>query len=451
VVRSGPWLEMRVNGKVDASTRRDLETETFLGHLAVFLHPEPERVLVLGFGSGITAASVLAHREVGRVDCVEIEPAVVEGGLLFRPWNRGVLGSPRLRLTLGDGRALMARSPGAYDLVVSQPSNPWVAGMADLFTREAFEAGSASLRPGGVFVQWVQAYRFAPEDLRAVVRTFLDVFPGATLWALDRGHGDLALVGGGPSWDASRVEGALAGAGDAARELRAAGILGPADCAARLLAAGRALKRLAGEGPRLTDDHPWIEYTAPLALHDEGLYPKVLELLLAHRSRPAEALVLEGEEAEAAGRLHGSHTLVLEALAVGARGDTAGHERLLRRALALAPWDTSAAFLLSRLLTDRALVRLEEGREAEAVGLLEEAVRTDPNHADPWLTLGLLHERRGETFRAAWDYGRYLDLYPHDPAALERLAGVKETLGEAGEAGILRRKAQALRPSASPR
>src|SRR5439155_1631285 len=128
-----------------------------------------------GLGSGVTAAAALAH-PVGRVDVVEISPEVVEAMPLFEGTNRGAMRDPRLRLTLGDARARLMfgstdRDDDRYDVIASQPSIPWIAGQALLFTTEFFTVARRHLAAGGIMCQWVQGYGVDPDHFRSVAAT----------------------------------------------------------------------------------------------------------------------------------------------------------------------------------------------------------------------------------------------------------------------------------------
>ena len=184
---------LAIDGKVDASDAGDMLTQRLLGLLPTLLHPDPQDALVIGLGSGVTVDAVFASGEVQRTDVVEISPEVIEASAYFEHKNRGVLKRPGLRLLVGDGRSHLRLSPRKYDVIVSEPSNPWMAGVAALFTREFFEAARARLRPGGVFCQWAHTYEIAEEDLRSIVRTFSSVFPDGTMWLV--GDADLLLIG----------------------------------------------------------------------------------------------------------------------------------------------------------------------------------------------------------------------------------------------------------------
>ena len=183
VAKTEDYISLRTNGKVDASNH-DVVTQLLVGHLGALAHP-PRRVLLIGFGSGMTASALAGYTELERLDIVEIEPAVMGAAPLLTQLNRNVLHDPRVHVTLDDARNFLFTTRDRYDLIISEPSNPWIAGVATLFTREFYRAVQARLVPGGVFVQWVQAYSLYPEDLKMLVATFLGEFHGATLW-----HGD---------------------------------------------------------------------------------------------------------------------------------------------------------------------------------------------------------------------------------------------------------------------
>ena len=183
VARTEDYISLRTNGKVDASNH-DVTTQRLLGHLGALAHP-PRRVLLIGFGSGMTASALVSYPELERLDVVEIEPAVISAAPLLTQLNRNVLQDPRVHVTLDDARNFLFTTRERYDLIVSEPSNPWIAGVATLFTREFYRAAQARLVPGGILVQWLQAYSLYPDDLRMVLATFLSEFHDATLW-----HGD---------------------------------------------------------------------------------------------------------------------------------------------------------------------------------------------------------------------------------------------------------------------
>jgi spermidine synthase len=175
-------LVLRVNGKPDASTSGDMATQLLLGHLPLLMHPQSSRVLVVGLGGGITSGAVLQHPSVARVDTVEIAPEVADAARLFAKWNHGALDDPRLKLMIEDARSVLQRPGDPYDVVVSEPSNPWIAGVAGLFTTEFYRHCRDRLAPNGLLVQWIHLYDNQQPALDLVLRTLSSVFPRVSLW-----------------------------------------------------------------------------------------------------------------------------------------------------------------------------------------------------------------------------------------------------------------------------
>ena len=266
VVESGGELYLKVNGKTDASSRGDLRSQSLLAHLPLLLHEDPQQVLLIGLGSGITLGALEQH-PVREIECVEISPEVVEGAKYFAGVNHRALEDPRLQLFIGDGRNHVALGQRSYDLIISQPSNLWIAGMADLFTREFFEACRQRLRKGGLVCNWVQAYSMRKRDFAAIAKTFQSVFPHVSMWESIPG-GDYFLIG---------AEEPLALTDENFKEvLRTRGLeedfarIGVHDAEnllASLVMQEAQLKAFAHAAPVNSDDNAILEFSAP-----EGMY-----------------------------------------------------------------------------------------------------------------------------------------------------------------------------------
>src|SRR5262249_8218306 len=127
---------LAIDGKVDASNAGDMLTQRLLGLMPVLIHGHAEDVAIIGLGSGVTAVSALTAGTVRRTDVVEISPEVVEASHYFDRENGRALAQPGVRLIVGDGRSHLLLTRRSYDVIVSEPSNPWMAGVASLFTRE---------------------------------------------------------------------------------------------------------------------------------------------------------------------------------------------------------------------------------------------------------------------------------------------------------------------------
>ena len=186
VTESQNHRSLRVNGKVDASTSVDMETQLALAYLPHCLRPEARDVLVVGFGSGTTVGASLLFPET-RVRAVEIEPAVVAASPFFAAVNHRPEQSSRFTAIYDDGRSFLQATDQKFDLVISEPSNPWIAGISSLFAREFYQTARKKLQPGGLFAQWVHMYALEATDYQMIVRTFLSAFPHASLiWINDK-------------------------------------------------------------------------------------------------------------------------------------------------------------------------------------------------------------------------------------------------------------------------
>ena len=173
------------------------EEERWQAHLPLLLHPSPRRVALLGLGTGITAGAALLH-PVDDIVALEIVPEVaIAARQDFADVNSRVMDDPRVRVVIDDGRNYLASAPQAFDVIVGDLLVPWRPAEAPLYTQEHFESVRRALTAEGVFCQWLPLYQLSPEQLAIIVRTFLDVFPEASLW---RGNfipdePTLALVG----------------------------------------------------------------------------------------------------------------------------------------------------------------------------------------------------------------------------------------------------------------
>ncbi|MEQ9324750.1 MAG: fused MFS/spermidine synthase, partial [Polyangiaceae bacterium] len=182
-----------VNGKSDGAAVTDAGTQVMGGLLGALLQPEPVKAaMVIGLGTGSTAGWLGALPDIERVDVVELEPAILHVADVCAPVNRDVLDNPKVAITIADAREVLLTTPRRYDLVFSEPSNPYRAGIASLFTQEFYEAVRDRLTPGGVFLQWVQGYEIDAQSIRIVYATLSSVFGSIETWRTK--SADLILV-----------------------------------------------------------------------------------------------------------------------------------------------------------------------------------------------------------------------------------------------------------------
>jgi tetratricopeptide (TPR) repeat protein len=249
-----------IDGKPDASNAGDMLTQKLLGHLPLLLHDRPRRVCIIGLGSGVTTGAVLRH-PIEAVDVVEIAPEVVEAAAHFAVEHHDALADPRTRLLVTDARSHLRFSRATYDVIVSEPSNPWMAGVAALFTTEFMQSVRARLAPGGVFCQWTHTYDMSEADLRSILATVREVFPQASLWLV--GDADLLTVAGvdAPP-DAARLARYWQRPG-VADDLRTVATIAPREVGDLLVGGPDDVARLAEGAPVQSDDRMALEFSAP--------------------------------------------------------------------------------------------------------------------------------------------------------------------------------------------
>jgi spermidine synthase len=254
---------LAINGRTNGSDDEDMPTQVSLAHLGLLTAPHPGNVLAIGFATGVTAGSVL-QAPVASLTCVELEPATLAASRYFEHVNNKPLADPRLHLVLDDARTYLRTNSPRYDIIISEPSHPWVPGVANLFTREFLALGRERLTEDGVFVQWLQMYQLSTESLRSVLATYQDVFPYVLIFRVggETKSKDLILLG---SRQPLKLDYVAARIGDprVAADLARIGIRNSEDLRAWLIADQTQLGPAVAGAVINTDDNMHVETVAP--------------------------------------------------------------------------------------------------------------------------------------------------------------------------------------------
>jgi len=441
------WL--RIGGKIDAGTG-DMTTQVLLGLLPAAMAPPGARTLVVGHGSGATVAAALAAG-VGPTEVVELEPAVIAASRYFHAPGEDPLDDPRVTVRLEDARTRLLHGPGRYDLILSEPTNPWISGVNSLFTVDFYRRVRARLAPEGVFAQWIQAYELSPETFRILVASFHEVFPDAEVFCVWDAN-DVLLVAAPPG---RRLPLERLRSPAARSQVRRARLEDPWQVAG--FRAGRLadLPRPAGGVPLDTDDRPIVEYQAPRDLVRHGAGQVELDSLLGPLARgvvipPGSAL--DGWPADTLLRVRA------EARLAGADDDEANRVYLeLRDAGALPLARELAVERSERLraarrdaLVERTRGWMREGRTAEALPALEQLTADPASPPDLWTLLAEAKRRQGDAAGAGRAAERALAQGVTGAARLEAqlLAGTAALAqGRTGRALEAFREAQRLAPA----
>lgn len=260
---------LRINGKPDASLL-DMPTQALSGHLPFLFGPHADDVMVIGYASGVTTGAVSLHAP-RRLDVIEIEPAIVEASRWFERWNHKPLERPFTHLVLDDARAYLTRTSQQYDVLISEPSNPFLAGCSNLFTEEFFHLARRALRPGGRLLQWVQLYGMDPDSIRSVLAAVRTEFPYVTAFHFHTGNPDLLLMASDrplTAADLPRWEGL---APEVQADLEQLGIYSTRDLWTLVRLTSDDVRTLAGESRRRnTDDSMFVELHTPWLVHESS-------------------------------------------------------------------------------------------------------------------------------------------------------------------------------------
>jgi len=268
-VKTGGGLQVfQINGRVEASDDpKDMQTQYFLGHIPMLLHGNPERVLVVGLGSGMTLGATSVYPGVEKITLVELEPKLVGVAKTFEALNHRVLENPRLKIVFNDGRNFLFATDETFDVITADPIHPWFRGAGYLYTAEYFRLAAEHLRKGGVMCQWLPIYELTTDNLRSVVRTFGSQFKYTAMWLA---FGDAVLVGSNSPIliDPEKLERGVAYPG-VAEDMRRV-MVGSADDLMSYFVMGPGGMRAFGQGGILnTDDNLYLEFSAPLSLGTE--------------------------------------------------------------------------------------------------------------------------------------------------------------------------------------
>lgn len=193
------YRSFHVGGKVVASNMlRDMRFQSMLGNIPALVHPEPKSVLIVGCGAGVTAGTFVLYPSIERIVICELEPLVPDAAAkYFSAENNAVLNDPRTEVIFDDGRHFLATTDETFDIISSDPIHPWVRGAAAIYSQEYFELCKSRLNPGGMVSQWVPLYETSEAAVKSEIKTFVEVFPTATIWNSDvhlKGY-DVVMLG----------------------------------------------------------------------------------------------------------------------------------------------------------------------------------------------------------------------------------------------------------------
>jgi len=281
-VQANHRIYFRTNGRVEASTNpADVQNQYMLGHLPMLLHKKPEKVLVIGMGSGMTSGAVSVHPNLESLTVAEIEPHVLGVARTFGPWNHFVVDNSKLRVIFNDARNFLMTSEERFDVITADPIHPTWRGSGYLYTTEYFRLVSKHLAPGGIMCQWLPLYQLSIEDVQSIVKTFAGNFKYVMAWLTLH---DVQLLGSNEPIIIDEM--------DIQRRMSEKAIF--RDLQMALMDSTEALFTYFLTGPEgltafsenavvNTDDNVHLEFSSPLTIGNDSTIPQCLAALLRYR------------------------------------------------------------------------------------------------------------------------------------------------------------------------
>jgi spermidine synthase len=380
---------LRVNGKTDASLAMDMRTQLLSGYLPMFFSKKPESVLVIGQGSGVTLGAV-EQFPAKDIDLVEISSTVIEGSRYFDSFNHHALDDPRVRVILEDGRNHITLTDKKYEVIISEPSNPWISGIGALFTRDFYELANTRLKPDGIMCIWMHT-NMSPESFKSISRAFLSVFPNVTMWESIVGD-DYLLIGSQQPYSLPYekvkrlLEDPVRG-----RELKRLGISSVRDLMGLLVMDQDELQKFSEGAPVHTDDNSLLEFGAPEYIYKDERQVIVRQITPHFKGMPSllgfDELSVEEQEAvkQHIGTLERSEVQVKE----------------IKRKARVDQYLDEAVAAVNREAYER------------AAQLYLKILEQEPDHVLTYLNLGNVYSVVQEFEKAEQAYRRTLEINPY--------------------------------------
>lgn len=292
VLSSSGSMQISTNGKTDAAIQMrddrpastDEPTMVLLASLPLAMHSSPQKVGVVGFGSGMTTHTLLGDSRIQQLDTIEIEPAMIQGAKTFGKKVGRAFGDSRSNIIIDDAKSYFSGQSSKYDIIISEPSNPWISGVGSLFSKEFYQFVPRHLNEGGLFVQWIQLYEIDDALLGAILKSLTPAFDDYSAWLTN--ESDLIIVaspkGPLPKINTATLFGNLTTKADLARiEIDNEAQFGFRKVAdSRML---RALGQLHPEQEANSDFYPRLGLEAPKARFISSTADTTLQLPIANR------------------------------------------------------------------------------------------------------------------------------------------------------------------------
>ncbi len=355
---SGGFRVIDINGLNVAGTKFGfLCTQKLQAHYPLLMHENPKQIMQIGFGTGGTCFSVGTHSEVERVDCVEINPGIIEAAPFFLDNNQDILSDPRVNVNIEDARNFVLSTDKRYDIILSDSIHPRFTGNGLLYTEDYFKLCAQIMEADGIFSTWLPTAFLGDEEFRIIVRSMQSVFPHILVWYMNNTvEGYTITMGSRQPFrvDFEQLAERMSRPALAA-DLEQVHIENPYDFLDCILLSGSRVADYLDKGPLNTEDHPIIEFRAPRNMNRVVTEFRNLERMMEYRSFPTSVIdwgddsQLGAERRATLERYYGGTGYILAAHQYHLLSKVREEASYLSRAMEINPDDRDAPFLAERL------------------------------------------------------------------------------------------------------
>ena len=420
-----PISRIWINGDPIAGAFREaLQLERLQAHIPLLMHPSPKKGLVICFGTGATAGAVASHG-LERVTAVDISREVFGAADKFAEANFNVVKNPSFSMVEEDGRNFLLTTREKFDFITSEPPPPSNAGIVSLYTREYYLLCKKRLAEKGIVSQWIPLHHLPENDFRALVATFIDVFPNAAMWYT---KWDAIMVGSNADLplDFSALQEGMAKS-PVAESLKGIGVVNANQLLANFMMDAAQIRLFAAGAVPVTDDHPYIEFSAP-RIHESGVAIKGrnLENLLKFRA-PPKARFASAEQEKVFQDYFRSEGEFLRGQIELSDGHPGSAVKRFSRALEINPDNADARYAYLSLNISTLYSVLSKNQPDLGLQLLADTEKMDVGglyRAQTHFLKGMFFASRGSHYEAEFEFLEALKSDPQYMMAAVNLAGL---------------------------
>lgn len=425
---------LQINGKTVASTNyKDIRLQQMLGHLPMLIAHDPQEVLVIGFGTGMTAGATTLY-PMRQVTVAEISAAVPRATRMFDKENYAVTQNPQVNVVIDDGRNFLLGTDKKFDVITSDPIHPWTAGASSLYSKEHYELCKKHLEPGGVMCQWVPLYELSNEDYFMILKTFAKTFENSSLWFTGT---DSFLIGTmSPmkiDWETLGKKLAIPGVNADLQKINLEDINELLSC---YVTNQDGLLKASEEYLVNSDNYPYLEFSAPKSMYKRTVSQNLAKLIPVRSDLTPYLVNASTTEVHLYQRHYQAKLYDLEAEYYAEANQKAQEIEAYEKIIRLLPDNRHSRQILSGYYLEKAAYFFQQKKYPEAIEFYQKLTKIEADKAGNYLSLGYAYLAQQYYDDAIANFVKAVELEPANSDAMYILGLVYEKTGRLEKATI---------------